>query len=187
MGGREGYAPLDYTSQVCAKAVGFYRNDHNARSLFHCGAGNADKAGQVGQKKGGYQRSLLDSLSTAWYTKHMSEGKITLGGYLRAARENKGYSLRDVQRETGISNAYLSQIESGKIIQPSPSVLFKLSRIYDVPYSTLMALASYPVPIQEREEPSLSLARRIGPVTEEEAEALVEYLRFLRSRRKLRR
>lgn len=118
----------------------------------------------------------------------MSKGKITLGGYLRAARENKGYSLRDVQRETGISNAYLSQIESGKIVQPSPSLLFKLSRVYEVPYSTLMTLADYPVPMQEREEePSLFLARRLGPVTEEEAEALVEYLQFLRSRRKLRR
>lgn len=117
----------------------------------------------------------------------MSEDRNTLGRYLRAVRESKGYSLRDIQRETGISNAYLSQIERGKIIQPSPLILFKLSQICDVPYSTLLKLANYPVPVQEREEFSLSLSRRIGPVTEEEAEALVEYLQFLRSRRKLRR
>lgn len=38
---------------------------------------------------------------------------------LQIAREIKGWSLRDLERETGISNALLSQMERGDIKSPS--------------------------------------------------------------------
>lgn len=38
---------------------------------------------------------------------------------LAIARELKGWTLRDLERRTGISNALLSQIETGKIREPS--------------------------------------------------------------------
>jgi transcriptional regulator with XRE-family HTH domain len=105
------------------------------------------------------------------------------GEYLKAARIRKELSLRAVESEVGISNAYLSQLEQGKIKQPSPNVLYKLSQLYDLSYKEVMRLVGYPVPGEEEEE-SADLAARIGPVTEEEEEELIDYLKFLRSRRK---
>jgi transcriptional regulator with XRE-family HTH domain len=114
-----------------------------------------------------------------------SNSNFTLGQFLKMTREKKGFSLRGVEKETGISNAYLSQLEGDKIKQPSPTLLHKLCELYDVPYSTVMDLAGYPTTQAEEEPPhGRKLAARLGRVTKEEEDALVEYLEFLRSRRK---
>lgn len=108
---------------------------------------------------------------------------MDLGEYLRNARQNKKMSLRAVEKETGISNPYLSQLESGKIQQPSPTVLHKLADLLGIDYSTAMRLAGYPVPATPAASPrENSLAARLGPVTDDEAGRLEEYLAFLRSR-----
>ena len=52
--------------------------------------------------------------------------------YLRSLRKKKRFSLRDVERKTGISNAYLSQLETGNIKAPSPAVLVQLADLYGV-------------------------------------------------------
>lgn len=104
-----------------------------------------------------------------------------LGNLLKKCREDKELTLRNVEDETEISNAYLSQLEGNKIKKPSPVVLDKLSKIYQIQYSILMKLAGYPVP--EIEEQS-AFQSRIGVTTREEENALVEYLEFLRSKRK---
>lgn len=107
-----------------------------------------------------------------------------LGDYLRAARQVGGLSLRQVEGRTGVSNAYLSQLEGGKIKRPAPAVLQKLCDLYGVSYITSLQLAGHPVPdAVQGEAPELSFARRIGVVSEDEADSLVEYLAFLRSRR----
>lgn len=107
-----------------------------------------------------------------------------IGDYLRAARQAERLSLRQVERQTGVSNAYLSQLEGGKIKQPAPALLQKLCSLYHVSYATALKLAGHPIP-NERENEALgvSFAHRIGVVSEEEADSLVEYLAFLRSRK----
>jgi transcriptional regulator with XRE-family HTH domain len=107
-----------------------------------------------------------------------------LGKILSAARERKGLSLRDVERETGVSNAYLSQLENEKIRAPSPNVLHKLAGIYEVPYAVLMIQAGYPVAegADISNNDAARLAARLGPTSREEEDALAEYLDFLRSR-----
>ena len=108
----------------------------------------------------------------------------TLGQFLKKIRDDKGLTLREVEAATGISNAYLSQLEGDKIKQPSPVWLHKLGDTYEVSYATLLALAGYPVPGEERNAAVHSgLAARLGSVTAEEEDNLVEYLEFLRSRR----
>jgi transcriptional regulator with XRE-family HTH domain len=104
----------------------------------------------------------------------------TLGKYLKSAREKKGLSLRAVEGEIKISNAYLSQLEGDKIKQPSPVVLHDLSRLYEISYETLMELTGYPVPGATVDRHSLY--SRIGQTTKNEEDALVDYLDFLRSR-----
>src|ERR1043166_9811260 len=69
-----------------------------------------------------------------------------LGNYLRAGREGKGLTLRAVEEATGISNAYLSQVEGGKIKNPSPVDLRKLCELYDLEYALAMEYAGYPLP-----------------------------------------
>lgn len=109
--------------------------------------------------------------------------KFTLGQLLKKTREDRGYTLREVEDLSGISNAYLSQLEGNKIKQPSPVWLHKLADAYEISYSTLLGLAGYPVPGENQSSSAQSsLAARIGEVTSSEEDALVEYLEFIRSR-----
>ena len=109
-----------------------------------------------------------------------------LGGLLADLRTAKGLSLRQVEEATdgAVSNAYLSQLEKGKIRKPSPNVLHSLAAVYAVPYEALMEKAGYLLPSEGRKA-----ARRRGlavfaidDLTAEEEEELLKYLAFLRSR-----
>jgi transcriptional regulator with XRE-family HTH domain len=116
----------------------------------------------------------------------MAESLRKFADFLAAARSASGKTLRAVQAETGISNAYLSQLETGKIKVPSPQNLHKLATAYDVPYELLLELAGFPVPNGSEADPPSKASPRIGSIaiTEEEQEALVEYLQFIRSRKR---
>ena len=46
-------------------------------------------------------------------------------------RKLKGLTLRQIEEKTGISNAYLSQLENGKIKSPSYDVVKKLNDFYN--------------------------------------------------------
>lgn len=48
----------------------------------------------------------------------------------KLTRKNKGLTLRQVEESTGISNAYLSQLENGKIKSPSYNTIRKLVSFY---------------------------------------------------------
>ncbi len=107
-----------------------------------------------------------------------------LGPVLRSRREDLRLTLRDVERKTGLSNAYLSQIENGKITQPAPAVLAKLAEIYDLPYNQLMEFAGHPSQVDS--DKRTIVFKRIGKTEElsrDEEEELVRYLAFIRSRR----
>jgi transcriptional regulator with XRE-family HTH domain len=43
---------------------------------------------------------------------------MLLGELIAVGRECKGWTLRDLERESGVSNALISQIETGKIKDP---------------------------------------------------------------------
>lgn len=104
-------------------------------------------------------------------------------GDLRAAR---GLSLREVEEVTGkaVSNAYLSQLEHGRIKRPSPNVLHSLADAYAVPYEALMEKAGYLMPSEDGSGRRARLAAfAIDNLTAEEEEELLRYLAFLRSRR----
>jgi len=108
----------------------------------------------------------------------------TLGDFLQLAREAKKLSLRAVEKATGVSNAYLSQLESGKIKQPSPIILHKLSELYEVAYNDLLAHAGYPVPNDVANGSNAPHAfDRFGNITKEEEQELADYLAFVRARR----
>ncbi|MCE7923103.1 MAG: XRE family transcriptional regulator [Haliscomenobacteraceae bacterium CHB4] len=109
------------------------------------------------------------------------------GSYFKALREAKSLTLREVEKQTGISNAYLSQLETGKVKQPSPLNLHKLAQLYEVPYETLMEKVGYPVPQNTEHlatrEP-VAAHGRLGALSDEEELELLDYLKFIRNRRK---
>ena len=107
-----------------------------------------------------------------------------LGTFLRDARTRLGLTLRDVEGKIEISNAYLSQLEGGKIKQPSPQILHRLCEHYGIRYPVALELAGYPVPKQSRTPVAARFAAKLGETTPEEEEALVQYLEFLRRRRR---
>jgi transcriptional regulator with XRE-family HTH domain len=98
-------------------------------------------------------------------------------------------SLRQVEEASGkeVSNAYLSQLEHGKIQQPSPTILNKLAEIYQIEYLTLMELAGY-LPAaaslgegQRRDRIATFAEHNLSP---EEEVQLMDYLQFLRSKKR---
>ena len=98
-------------------------------------------------------------------------------------------SLRDVEEATNkeVSNGYLSQLESGKIAKPSPHVLHALSQALTVDYETLMQRAGYILPATHRAK-GVKLGRAakfaIDNLTADEERQLLEYLTFLRTKKK---
>jgi transcriptional regulator with XRE-family HTH domain len=113
--------------------------------------------------------------------------KLTLGQYLASIRADRKMTLRDVEEATNkeVSNAYLSQIEKDKIQQPSPNVLHALSEIYDISYEHLMEMAGYITTSrpEKKRHGRIATFSEHNLTPEEEAE-LIEYLQFIRSRKK---
>jgi transcriptional regulator with XRE-family HTH domain len=109
-----------------------------------------------------------------------------LGGLLLDLRVAKRLSLRQVEEATdkAVSNAYLSQLEQGKIKKPSPNVLHSLAEVYVVPYEVLMEKAGYLMPSGANEggRRKRLAAFAIDDLAAEEEEELLEYLAFLRFR-----
>ena len=112
-----------------------------------------------------------------------------LGQLIRKARADRIMSLREVEEATGkeVSNAYLSQLEGGKIAKPSPHVLYALSTALGVSYESLMERAGYIVPKADQQAGSkhgTAATFAVDNLTADEEGALLEYLEFLRSRRR---
>jgi len=107
----------------------------------------------------------------------------TLGNYLKRIRKQRSLTLRAVEEKTAISNAYLSQLENDKISSPSPTVLHKLAECYGISYERLMKLTGYP--IDEEKHPAFrSSGDDFDSLTLEEKEKVMEYIQFLKSRRR---
>jgi transcriptional regulator with XRE-family HTH domain len=108
----------------------------------------------------------------------------SLGSTLKDARELIRLTLRQVEEVTGISNAYLSQLENDKIKKPSANVLYKLSDIYNIELNTLLAAAGI---IEKQTSHKSKLLNTVAfsaeTLTPKEEEELLEYLRFLRHRK----
>jgi transcriptional regulator with XRE-family HTH domain len=62
---------------------------------------------------------------------------------LRDLRKLKGFTIRELAERSGVSTAYISQLENGNRGIPSPDVLMKLSEGLNTSYSDLMEIAGY--------------------------------------------
>lgn len=69
--------------------------------------------------------------------------ELSFGEYIRQLRKQLKMSQRDVEREYGVSNAYLSQLEQGDKPPPRPDILKKLALAYRVTVREMMLRAGY--------------------------------------------
>ena len=109
----------------------------------------------------------------------------TLGKVLKSSRSNIGLTLRQIEEVSGISNAYLSQLENDKIKQPSANILYKISKIYKVELNDLLYAAGI---IQDAPKKSnindLDFIQKIAysadNLNESQKERVLEYLNFIK-------
>ena len=112
-----------------------------------------------------------------------------LATYLKSIRSVRKLSLREVEDASGVSNAYLSQLEQAKINKPSPQTLHKLANCYSVSYESLMSKAGYISAAGSENGGTISEVRSgqlaptaLGKITRAEEDELLNYLGYLRSK-----
>lgn len=119
------------------------------------------------------------------------QDQVTLGSYLRSVRESRRMTLREVEDASGVSNAYLSQLETGKIVKPSPHIIHKISSVYGTSYEILMDKAGYLVRTEDEQVGDNSMVKgsriptkALQDLTADEEDAVLRYIEFLRYQRK---
>ena len=108
-----------------------------------------------------------------------------LGETLASARQVKRWSLREVERRSGIQNAHLSQIETGAIERPAPRILWTLAQLYGLEYRELLQLAGH-VESAARATPGAVVGqalRRMGDLTPEQQKEVLEFIRRIGNRK----
>ncbi len=107
-----------------------------------------------------------------------SQAKGALGEFIRRQRELANLSLRELARQAGVSNPYLSQIERG-IYKPSAKVLKHLAEALHVSAESLYARAGF---LEEDPDvdvsPAVENAIRMDPrLTTDQKETLLRVYR----------
>ena len=119
-----------------------------------------------------------------------------LGAFLRRLRQQRGWSLREVEAKTGgkVHNAYLSQIESAKILRPSLETLVQLSLAFEIDFWTLVTESGL-MPKDAPQNPQASRQphplemiprKKVEDLTFDELELISEFIDFIKWRRKAR-
>lgn len=62
---------------------------------------------------------------------------MKLGELISLSRELKGWSLRDLEQRSGVSNTAISQIESGHIVEPSFRKVVRIAKALGVSLNRL--------------------------------------------------
>lgn len=111
----------------------------------------------------------------------------SLGSYLKSLRKSNNLTLKYIEDNLGISNAYLSQLENNKIKSPSIYVLTTLSDVYDTPLAEILeesGIIKKPEKTKEETQLNSRIAFSTEKMSKEEKEEVLEYLKFLKSKRK---
>jgi len=104
---------------------------------------------------------------------------------LAEARRERGLSLRDVERRTGVRSGHLSQIETGIILKPEMALLWELAALYDLDFEQLLALAGYAgaeTSARQRNRMTVAL-RALTQLTPAEQQEALRFMAELKARR----
>lgn len=106
----------------------------------------------------------------------------SLGEILKATRLKLNKKLREVEEMTGVSNAYLSQLENDKIKSPSANTLYKLASAYNVELDELL----YAAGIIENKKVKLDadivekFAFHAEGLSEKQQEDIIDFIKYLK-------
>lgn len=123
-----------------------------------------------------------------------------LADYLYYVRTQRSLSMRDVEiaakgllrkklirKEGLISYAYVSNIESRRVSNPSPVILRTLALVYNVAQEMVLEKAGY----LDRKRPKIEedvaftlMLKEVPRMTDDEKQSLLDYIDFVKSRRK---
>ncbi len=110
---------------------------------------------------------------------------MSLGSYLKRVREETGLSLRKVESHSKekrlgaeLSSGYLSMLEQEKVKEPSPRILYALSKIYEIDYISLMKEAGY-MPDADVSSPTVNVAfKGATRLSDEQRSRIQRYINF---------
>jgi len=115
----------------------------------------------------------------------------SLGATLKEARELIPFTLRQVEDATGISNAYLSQLENDKIKKPSANVLYKLASIYKIELNSLLSASGIIEKTNENQPVAQSnhewlnrLAFYSDDFSKDQQDEILEYIKYMKFKNK---
>lgn len=110
-------------------------------------------------------------------TSRKGEPTPTLGQHLEAARQEAGYSLRQLAALSGLAMSSVNRLLKDEVEQPSPEHLAALARALELNATDLFLLAGLPVP---REAASLEIMlRKNYGVSDQELPALKRQIEAL--------
>lgn len=75
---------------------------------------------------------------------------MRFGELIGIARECKGWTIRELESKTGVSNALISQIETGKVKDPGFSTAIRLVEALGISLERAAATARIPVEVIKR-------------------------------------
>ncbi|SRR6266542_747695 len=108
---------------------------------------------------------------------------VTLGSYLRQAREQGGVTTRKLAATLHLHASYISRLETGVLLHPSPEVLQRIARVLRVSYEDLFALSGHLLP---QDLPSYRPYLRVKyDMSDRDFERLADYFTLLREHHRI--
>lgn len=101
-----------------------------------------------------------------------------LGAFLRARREDLGFSARHVARAVGVRDSTIMRLERGAYAAPAPDKLARIAKVLELDLSDVFAIAQYAVPDRFPSLPHY-LRIRYPSLSEEAVDELREHLEHL--------
>lgn len=106
---------------------------------------------------------------------------------LRRLRLSCGYTVENVATRLEIAPAEVLALEQNDSYRPSPLLLYKISKLYDIPQRRLAVLAGavrdVPNEIKERASRFAAMSESFSKLAPEERKELDKFVKFLRSDR----
>ena len=129
-----------------------------------------------------------------------SEEFRDLADYLYYLRTLRDMSMRDIEEEARrlfkkgkikkdglVSYAYISNIESRRVSSPSPVILGTLALIFNVDHEMVLEKAGYLDKKRSKIEEDVAftlMLKEVPRMTDDEKQSLLDYIDFVKSRRK---
>lgn len=105
-----------------------------------------------------------------------------LGKAIRAARMDRGLSIRKLAEAAGVTHSYVAKLEAGRFQSISPDHLSALARVLDVPPADLYALGGYKLPEALPTFAPYLRTRYREELPEQAIDQLNEYFELLRAK-----